>query len=167
MPRRPICTAALRRAGERTAVGAPSRRGGSVEIALPGTARSPPPRFFFVAARFFFSPSRKTQSKKLESKKPFFDCVRKPDLGLSRKRPFLTKKSDCTVCKKWPYLRSTIVCPGTSVIQHRKINDNATTNTQRGGRQGGSTRCHAWPGEGGEGGDESRQIGKSRAPAVV
>ena len=30
--------------------------------------------------------SRKTQSKKVESKKPFFDCVRKPHLGFSRKR---------------------------------------------------------------------------------
>ena len=36
------------------------------------------------------SPSRKTQSKK-----PFFDCVRKPDLGFSGKRPFSTDKSDC------------------------------------------------------------------------
>ena len=27
------------------------------------------------------SPSQKTQSKKVESKKLFFDCVRKPDLG--------------------------------------------------------------------------------------
>ena len=43
MPPRPIRTAALRHAGERTAVGAPPRRGGSVEIALPGTARLPPP----------------------------------------------------------------------------------------------------------------------------
>ena len=33
--------------------------------------------------------------KKVESKKPFFDCVRKPDLGFSRKRPFSTDKSDC------------------------------------------------------------------------
>ena len=41
------------------------------------------------------SPSRKTQSKKVESKKPYFDCVRKPDLGFSRKRPFSTDKSDC------------------------------------------------------------------------
>ena len=41
------------------------------------------------------SPSRKTQSKKVESKRPFFDCVRKPDLGFSRKRPFSTDKSDC------------------------------------------------------------------------
>ena len=36
-----------------------------------------------------------SQSKKVESKKPFFDCVRKPDLGFSRKRPFSTDKSDC------------------------------------------------------------------------
>ena len=36
-------TAALRRAGERTAVGAPPPREGRVEIALPGTARFPPP----------------------------------------------------------------------------------------------------------------------------
>ena len=36
------------------------------------------------------SPSRKNQSKKL-----FFDCARKPDLGFSRKRPFSTDKSDC------------------------------------------------------------------------
>ena len=41
------------------------------------------------------SPSRKTQWKKVESKKPFFDCVRKPELGFSRKRPFSTDKSDC------------------------------------------------------------------------
>ena len=27
--------------------------------------------------------------------KPFFDCVRKPGLGFSRKRPFSTDKSDC------------------------------------------------------------------------
>ena len=41
------------------------------------------------------SPSRKTQSKKVESIKPFFDCcVRKPDLGFSRNRPFSTDKSD-------------------------------------------------------------------------
>ena len=38
----PIRTAALRRAGERTGVGAPTRRGGSVNIALPGTARLVP-----------------------------------------------------------------------------------------------------------------------------
>ena len=41
------------------------------------------------------SASRNSQSKKVESKKPFFDCVRKPDLGFSRKRPFPTDKSDC------------------------------------------------------------------------
>ena len=39
--------------------------------------------------------STKTQSEKVESKKPFFDCVRKPDLGFSRKRSFSTDKSDC------------------------------------------------------------------------
>ena len=38
------------------------------------------------------SPSRKTQPKKVESKKLFFDCVRTPDLGLSRKRPFSADK---------------------------------------------------------------------------
>ena len=41
------------------------------------------------------SASRNSQSKKVESKKPFFDCVRKPDLGFSRKIPFSTDKSDC------------------------------------------------------------------------
>ena len=41
------------------------------------------------------SASRNSQSKKVESKKPFFDCVSKPDLGFSRKRPFSTDKSDC------------------------------------------------------------------------
>ena len=41
------------------------------------------------------SASRKSQSEKVESKKPFFDCVRKPDFGFSRKRPFSTDKSDC------------------------------------------------------------------------
>ena len=41
------------------------------------------------------SASRNSQSKKVESKKPFFDCVRKPGLGFSRKRPFSTDKFDC------------------------------------------------------------------------
>ena len=41
------------------------------------------------------SASRNSQSKKVESKKPFFDCVRKLDLGFSRKRPCSTDKSDC------------------------------------------------------------------------
>ena len=41
------------------------------------------------------SASRDSQSKKVESKKPFVDCVRKLDLGFSRKRPFSTDKSDC------------------------------------------------------------------------
>ena len=40
------------------------------------------------------SAGRNSQSKKIESKKTFFDCVRKPDLGFSRKRPFSTYKSD-------------------------------------------------------------------------
>ena len=40
------------------------------------------------------SPTRKTQSKKVESKKLFFDCVRKPNLGFSRKKPFSTDESD-------------------------------------------------------------------------
>ena len=44
--------------------------------------------------------SRKTQRKKVESKKSFFDSVRKPDLGFSRKRPFSADKSE--LCKKWP-----------------------------------------------------------------
>ena len=39
--------------------------------------------------------SRNSQSKKVESKKPFFDSVRKPDLGFSPKRPFSTEKPDC------------------------------------------------------------------------
>ena len=43
------------------------------------------------------SASRNSQSKKVESKKSFFDCVRKPDLGFSRKRPFSTDKSDCII----------------------------------------------------------------------
>ena len=41
------------------------------------------------------SASRNSQSKKVESKKPFFDCVRKPDWGFGRKSPFSTDKSDC------------------------------------------------------------------------
>ena len=41
------------------------------------------------------SGSRTSQSKKIESKKPLFDSVRKPDLGFSRERPFSTDKSDC------------------------------------------------------------------------
>ena len=47
------------------------------------------------------SSSRKTRPEKLESKKPFFDCIRKPDLGFSRKRPFSTDKSD-GVRNEWP-----------------------------------------------------------------
>ena len=50
VPPRPIRTAALRHAGERTAAGAPLRLEGGV----PGTARLPPPRFFFAAACYFF-----------------------------------------------------------------------------------------------------------------
>ena len=57
VPPRPIRTAALRRAGERTAVGAPPRRGGSVEIALPRTARLPQPAFSSSLPAFFFSNS--------------------------------------------------------------------------------------------------------------
>ena len=42
--------------------------------------------------------------KKVESKKPFSNCVRKPDLGFSRKRPFSTDISDCIKNhKKWPH----------------------------------------------------------------
>ena len=41
------------------------------------------------------SARRNSQSKKVESKKPFFVCARKLDLGFSRKRPFSTDKSDC------------------------------------------------------------------------
>ena len=41
------------------------------------------------------SASRNSQPKKVESKKPFFDCVKKLDLGFSRKRPFSTDKFDC------------------------------------------------------------------------
>ena len=41
------------------------------------------------------SASRNSQSKKVESKKLFYDCVRKPDSGFSPKRPFSTDKSDC------------------------------------------------------------------------
>ena len=41
------------------------------------------------------SASRNSQSKTVESKKPFFDCVIKPDLGFSRRRLFSTDKSDC------------------------------------------------------------------------
>ena len=37
--------------------------------------------------------SRNSQSKNVESKK--HDCVRKPDLGFSGERPFLTDKSNC------------------------------------------------------------------------
>ena len=42
-----------------------------------------------------FRLNRNSQSKKVVSKKSFFDCVRMPDLGFSRKRPFSTDKSDC------------------------------------------------------------------------
>ena len=44
---------------------------------------------------FTGSAGRNSQSKNVESKKTFFDCVRKPDLGFSRKRPFSTDNSDC------------------------------------------------------------------------
>ena len=48
------------------------------------------------------SASRNSQSKKVESKKRFFDCVfvRKLGLGFGRKMPFSTDKSD--YCMKWP-----------------------------------------------------------------
>ena len=39
--------------------------------------------------------SQEIQSKKVETKKPFFDCARKTDWGFSRKRSFSTDKSDC------------------------------------------------------------------------
>ena len=38
--------------------------------------------------------SRNSQSKNVDSKKPSIDCVRKPFLGFSRKRPFSTDKFD-------------------------------------------------------------------------
>ena len=41
------------------------------------------------------SASQNSQSKKLSRKSPFFACVRKPDLGFSRKRPLSTGKCDC------------------------------------------------------------------------
>ena len=40
------------------------------------------------------SASLNSQSKKVESRKPFFDCVRKLDWGFGQKRPFSTDKSD-------------------------------------------------------------------------
>ena len=33
----------------------------------------------------------------VESKRLFFDCVRQPDLGFSRNRPFWTDNSDCII----------------------------------------------------------------------
>ena len=42
------------------------------------------------------SASRTSLSKNVESKKPFFDCVRMSDLGFSQKGLFSTDKSDCT-----------------------------------------------------------------------
>ena len=36
------------------------------------------------------STCRNSQLKKIESRKPFFHCLRIPDLGFSRKRPFST-----------------------------------------------------------------------------
>ena len=56
------------------------------------------------------SPRRKTQSKKLRSKKLFFDCVRKPDLGFSRKRPFSTDKSDCVRNSSSPFSTTSCNC---------------------------------------------------------
>ena len=52
-------------------------------------------RLSFSISRCFStgSASRKNQSQKVESKKLFFDCVRKPDSGFSRKRPFSTDNS--------------------------------------------------------------------------
>ena len=41
-------------------------------------------------------PRSANSAEKSGVKKPFFDCVRKPDLGFSRKGPFSTDKSDCT-----------------------------------------------------------------------
>ena len=42
------------------------------------------------------SASRKSQEKNVYSKKPFFNCVRKLDLGFSQKRLILTDESYCT-----------------------------------------------------------------------
>ena len=48
------------------------------------------------------SVSRNFQSKKVESKKPFFDCVRKPDSGFSQKRPFTTGSLGHFLCSRIP-----------------------------------------------------------------
>ena len=44
---------------------------------------------------FRLSFSTGSASRNSQSKKPFFDCVRKFDLGFSRKRPFSSDKPDC------------------------------------------------------------------------
>ena len=55
----------------------------------------------FSSEFFDWSQSKKSSfstgsaSRNSQSKKPFFDCVKKPDLGFIRKRPFSTDKSDC------------------------------------------------------------------------
>ena len=59
------------------------------------------------------SASGNSQSKKVESKKPFFDCVRKSHLGFSRKRPFSIDKSDC--------IRSGLRRPKTVQLRARRI----------------------------------------------
>ena len=56
---------------------------------------------FFDWIRQSESASRNSQSKKVESKKPFFDCLSKLDLGFSRKRPFSTDKYDCISMAIW------------------------------------------------------------------
>ena len=45
---------------------------------------------------------------RLDPPRRFFDCVRKPDMGFSRKRPFSTDKSDCVRSGLRPH--SLVVC---------------------------------------------------------
>ena len=73
------------------------------------------------------SASRNSQSKKAgkkdESIKPFSDCVRKPDLGFSRKRPFSTGKSDC--------IRNGLSSRISGATRTRKLSSTAPNTTKR------------------------------------
>ena len=61
----------------------------------------------------------KTQSKNVESKESFFDCVRMPDFDFSRKRPFSTDKSD--------YVRNGLRFRSVNDLEIRRVNSDRPT----------------------------------------
>ena len=90
---------------------------------------------------FRLDPVGKLSRKKVESKKPFFDCVRKLDLGFSRKRlKNLTFRLDLSVEKlsrksfspvfsthriAHPTTKHTPTCPHTHTMYHTAVSYNS------------------------------------------